>query len=630
MGFCSFDARIAGRTLLLCLAAASAWAQASLGSLEGVVQDSAGAVIPQADVSVWPAGQPISRARVQSTDAKGRFSLAGLAAGEYSLRAEMAGFKTVQTSVRVEPGRTRRITLTLEIGSVTETIEIGKRRRGRKSPGSGGGFGGGTFVMPLPRPGNESYAGVEENGFLNVRTRPLSTFSIDVDTASYANVRRFLLDGTLPPADAVRVEELINYFRYDDPAPSGDAPFAIGAETARCPWAPERRLARITLRSEPIPVDDLPPSNLTFLVDVSGSMMSHDKLPLLKRGLAMLVEQLRPEDRVAIVVYAGAAGRVLEPTSGRRRDKILAALERLQAGGSTAGAAGIRLAYETARESFSKKANNRVILATDGDFNVGVSSDKELVRLIERERDGGIFLTVLGFGTGNLKDAKLEGLADHGNGNYAYIDSILEARRALVEQMGSTLVTVAKDVKLQVEFNPARVEQYRLVGYENRLLADEDFADDTKDAGEMGAGHVVTALYEIVPRGGEPAAPRVDLKYQKTVVLPGGSTSGELATVKVRYKPPKEAESLLVERVVEDRDVEAGEASDAFRLAAAVAEFGMLLRDSEHKGAATFDSAAELARSVGYADEDGRVDELTYLIRTAGRLAETKEVSQSR
>lgn len=361
----------------------------------------------------------------------------------------------------------------------------------------------------------EQYDHIKKKGFVRARRKPLSTFSIDVDTASYANVRRFLREGRLPPADAVRIEELINYFDYEYGDPPADQPFSITTEMSDCPWKQGHRLAHIALRSKPIATENLPPNSLVFLLDVSGSMSSHDKLPLLKKALALLIDQLRPQDRVAIVVYAGAAGLVLDPTHGSEKEKMLRAIDALQAGGSTAGGAGIQLAYKLARESFMEGGNNRVTLATDGDFNVGVSSDGELVKIIEREREHGVFLTVLGFGTGNLKDSKMEKLADHGNGNYAYIDSLLEGRKVLVEQMGGTLLTVAKDVKLQVEFNPTKVKAYRLIGYENRRLRDEEFNDDKKDASDLGAGHSVTALYEIIPADSDEPVPGVDpLKYQ--------------------------------------------------------------------------------------------------------------------
>jgi Ca-activated chloride channel homolog len=432
----------------------------------------------------------------------------------------------------------------------------------------------------------EEYGRFEENPFLRPADDPLSTFSIDVDRASYANVRRFLRNGTRPPRDAVRIEEMVNYFTYDYPEPSAGAPVSITTELAACPWNGKNRLLLVALQTKKIDTADLPPNNLVFLVDTSGSMRSGDKLPLVKSALRLLVDQLRPEDQVSIVAYAGSAGLVLKPTKGSDRAAILEAIDAFEAGGSTAGAQGIVLAYDIAKEHFLRDGNNRVILATDGDFNVGVTSDGELERLIEEKRRDGIFLTVLGFGTGNLKDSKMELLADKGNGNYAYIDTIAEARKSLVQEMGATLFTVAKDVKIQVEFNPAAVGAYRLIGYENRLLRAQDFNDDAKDAGEIGAGHSVTALYEIVPPGGDLPAANVDpLKYQSRAAAAGGA---ELATVKLRYKEPQGDTSKLMAHVV----TTAAEPvpSPNFRLASSVAQLGMLLRDSPHKGAATYES----------------------------------------
>ena len=366
--------------------------------------------------------------------------------------------------------------------------------------------GGPGDIRRRGEPANtEGYDPIVENPFIAATVAPRSTFSIDVDHASYSNVRRLLRSGTLPPRDAIRVEELINYFPYDLPAPTGEDPVSITTDVGVAPWNPEHKLVRVGLRGRPIDVEALPPNNLVFLIDVSGSMATPDKLPLLKSAFRLLVNELRPQDRVALVVYAGQAGLVLQPTPGDQKERILQALDTLDAGGSTAGGAGIRLAYDIAKATFMPNGNNRVILATDGDFNVGVSSDAELVQLIEERREQGTFLTVLGFGTGNVKDSKMEKLADKGNGNYAYVDDLREARKVLVTEMGATLLTVAKDVKLQIEFNPTRVASYRLIGYENRLLRDEDFKDDKKDAGDLGAGHSVTALYEIVPVGARDA-----------------------------------------------------------------------------------------------------------------------------
>lgn len=470
----------------------------------------------------------------------------------------------------------------------------------------------------------ENYDFIAENKFLSAQENPLSTFSIDVDAASYSNMRRFLNGGRLPPADAVRIEEMVNYFDYDYPQPRGRRPFTVTTELSSCPWDNSHKLLHIGLQSKAIATDKLPPSNLVFLLDVSGSMAPDNKLPLLRRAFALLIDQLRREDRVAIVVYAGAAGLVLPSTSGIDREKIRQAVENLEAGGCTAGAAGIRLAYQTARENFRKNGNNRVILATDGDFNVGVSSDAELVRLIEEERGHGIFLSVLGFGEGNLKDSRMEQLADKGNGNYSYIDNIAEARKVLVSEMGGTLFTIAKDVKLQIEFNPARVQAYRLIGYENRILAKEDFNDDMKDAGEMGAGHAVTALYEIIPASRPEELPDVDrLKYQVSGITPEAIGSGELMTLKIRYKKPDSDRSQLSEYAVMDEDVSYEDMSDNFRFSAAVAEFGMLLHGSEFKGGASYDQVVSLARGSLGDDREGHRAEFIRLTEIARQLSAT-------
>ncbi|HLF83479.1 MAG TPA: VWA domain-containing protein [Blastocatellia bacterium] len=467
----------------------------------------------------------------------------------------------------------------------------------------------------------EEYGRITENEFLEAVNNPLSTFSIDVDTASYSNVRRFINQGQLPPADAVRIEELINYFKYKYPEPEGDEPFSISAELAACPWEPAHKLIHIGLQGKRIPLANAPANNLVFLMDTSGSMNSPDKLPLLKSAFKLLTDQLREQDRVAIVAYAGSAGLVLPSTSGSDKKAILSAIDTLEAGGSTAGGVGINLAYEVARKSFMPSANNRVILATDGDFNVGVSSDGELLRLIERERESGVFLTVLGFGTGNIKDSKMELLADKGNGNYAYVDTIHEARKVLVSGLGGTLNTIAKDVKVQVEFNPAKVQAYRLIGYENRLMRAEEFNDDRKDAGELGAGHSVTALYEIIPVGVRAKLTRVDqLKYQSREAKPEAFAGNELMTVKLRYKAPKEAESAMIARSVMDEDTGAASASENTRFAAAVAEFGMLLRDSKLKGRSSFENCLALARESRGDDPEGYRAEFISLVEKSAEL----------
>ena len=466
----------------------------------------------------------------------------------------------------------------------------------------------------------EAYDRIQDNPFLAAAQNPLSTFSIDVDTASYANVRRFLTQGQLPPKDAVRIEELLNYFRYDYPEPTGDAPFSVTTELAPCPWRPEHRLALVGLRGRSLEDRALPPRRLTFLIDVSGSMESSDKLPLLKQALALLVEGLREPDQVAIVVYAGNSGLVLPPTSGERKAEIRTALASLEAGGSTAGGAGIELAYRVAAEMYRPGAINRVLLATDGDFNVGVTSVGELSRLIEEKRKTGVFLSVLGFGQGNLKDATMEMLADRGNGNYSYIDSEAEARKVLVSEAGATLVTIAKDVKLQVEWNPRRVAGYRLVGYENRLLRAEDFADDRKDAGEIGAGHTVTALYEVVPAG-QPldAAGSEPLRYQQPPALAPAAASGELLTLKLRYKEPEGDTSRLVTTTVAASS-ETAHGSERLRFAAAVAGFGLLLRESEYRGQASWPMVLELARAAKGRDLEGYRAEFLSLAERAAVL----------
>ena len=466
----------------------------------------------------------------------------------------------------------------------------------------------------------EAYDRIRDNPFQLVRQDPLSTFSIDVDTASYANVRRFLTHSQLPPPDAVRIEELVNYFAYDYEAPKGERPFSVSVDLAQCPWAREHRLARVALKGREPDLANRPPSNLVFLLDVSGSMNQPNKLPLVKTAMKMLVEQLGENDRVAIAVYAGASGLVLPSTSCDRKADVLAALDRLQAGGSTNGGAGIQLAYRTAVENFIKGGTNRVILATDGDFNVGVSDRGQLTRLIEEKAKSGVFLTVLGFGQGNIQDAMLEEISGKGNGTYAYIDSAREARKVMVEQIGGTLLTIAKDVKIQVEFNPGRIAAYRLIGYENRILRHQDFNDDTKDAGEIGAGLTVTAFYELVPRGVKIDIPGVDpLKYQATA-LADEAVTDEAMTVKLRYKLPDGDTSTLIEEAVKDRPRSIREMSDDYVFATSVAAFGMVLRDSPYKGDASLLLAEELAQTGARRDPQGYRKEFLELVRKAREL----------
>jgi Ca-activated chloride channel family protein len=468
----------------------------------------------------------------------------------------------------------------------------------------------------------EAYGRLVDNPFTSVADAPLSTFSIDVDTASYANVRRILGQGQRPPADAVRIEELINYFDYDYEPASGEHPFSVNTEINVCPWAPEHRLVRIGLRGREVDAAMRPATSLVFLIDVSGSMNRENKLPLLKQSMKMLIGHLNTDDRVAIVVYAGASGLVLPSTYCDEKETILAALDRLRAGGSTNGGAGIELAYGVAREGFIEGGVNRVILCTDGDFNVGVQSEAALVRLIEEKRESGVFLSVLGFGSGNWQDARMEQLSNHGNGNFAYIDTLREARKVLVEQMAGTLVTIAKDVKIQVDFNAARVGAYRLIGYANRLLAARDFNDDTKDAGEIGAGHTVTALYEIVPPGMADTVLEADVdpsKYQKPGEL---VESDELLTVKLRYKAPDGDESTPIEHPVVDEGRMLADASGDFQFAAAVASFGMLLRESPYKGNATWAAVLDLAAAGRGDDANGRRGEFIGLIEQARAIVD--------
>jgi len=482
--------------------------------------------------------------------------------------------------------------------------------------------GGGRAIARYGRPGfhTEGYDRIDENPFRTVSQHDTSTFSIDVDTASYANVRRFLLkDFKLPPKDAVRIEELLNYFPYDYAPPAADSehPFAAQVDVAACPWNEKHRLVRIALKGKEMAATERPATNLVFLLDVSGSMRSHDKLPLLKQAMALLVQHLGARDRVAIAVYAGAAGLILPPTPCDEKDKILAAIGRLAAGGSTAGGEGIQLAYRVAAGSFIEGGVNRVVLCTDGDFNVGVTDHGSLTRMIEQKAKSGVYLSVLGFGSGNVKDDLMEQLSNRGNGNYAYVDTIAEARKVLVHEMSGTLVTIAKDVKIQVFFNPARVAGYRLIGYENRMLSKKDFNDDKKDAGEIGAGHTVTALYEIIPAGAEvPGAKADDNPFVRRAVAAGESEA--LFRLRLRYKLPEATKSVLMERDVFDKG---GEASAEFRWAAAVAQFGMLLRNSPHKGETTWDAMIELAKGAKGADPHGYRTGFLEMANAAKRLS---------
>jgi Ca-activated chloride channel family protein len=469
----------------------------------------------------------------------------------------------------------------------------------------------------------EEYDNIVENSFASPLREPLSTFSIDVDAASYSNIRRYLNSGSLPPRGAIRLEEMINYFDYKYPQPINDQPFSVNTEIAACPWNPRHQLIHIGLQGKDIPAVNLPPANLVFLVDVSGSMNEENKLPLVQTSLRMLVQQLKEKDRVAIVVYAGNAGLVLPSTPGSNKQKILEAIDALEAGGSTAGGEGIALAYKIAKDNFMKEGNNRVILATDGDFNVGPSSEDELVHMIEKERASGVFLSVLGYGVGNYQDNKMQQLADKGNGNHYYIDTEKEAQKVLVSEMGGTLFTIAKDVKIQVEFNPAQVQAYRLLGYENRALAAEDFNDDRKDAGELGSGHRVTALYEIIPVGVKDSFTRKvdELKYQVVNKTSATPVSSEWMTIKLRYKKPDENTSRLIEQKLEGSPASLDNASDNLRFSAAVAEFGLLLRTSDFRESASYEQVLQLAKSALGPDANGYRSEFIKLVETSVSLA---------
>jgi Ca-activated chloride channel family protein len=637
--------RIGVAVAVVCVLVALVAAQSPRGQLSGTITDSAGMPLPGVTVEI--AG-PEYRATLAND--RGEFRFTDLLPGTYSLVATLPGFSTVRREgIEVADGHMARVSINLRVGALEETITVsgetpapqlpaaadtaesrrkagaaGRIERGG-APRSGGIVAlGGT---PLVAAGDgrhdqtsfntETYDRVDENGLRLVANDPLSTFSIDVDTASYANVRRFLNDGRLPPAGAVRTEELINYFRFNYPGPAAGQPFSVTTELAECPWNPAHRLALIGIQGQEIAARGSAPRNLVFLIDVSGSMNSVDKLPLVRNSMRMLVDILTPHDRVAIVVYAGASGLVLSPTPGDRKEAIRHAIARLEAGGSTNGGAGIRLAYEVAQRSFLRGGVNRVILATDGDFNVGVTNQDELLRLIEEKREGGVFLSVLGVGHGNLKDSTMEKLADRGNGNYAYLDSLQEARKVLVREAGATLTTIAKDVKIQIEFNPKAVTAYRLIGYENRVLRNEDFNDDRKDAGEIGAGHSVTALYEIVPPGAAVDVPAVDpLRYQQRTA-PRPIDASELATLKVRFKTPTGETSRLITRVVPNRPQEL---STNLGFASAVAEFGMLLRGSDYRANASYESVAARARLFRGADAEGYRSEFIRLVDRAAKL----------
>lgn len=601
--------------------------------ISGTVKDDQGR--PLAGATVVIKGTNIGAVTDTAGFFKINFSVNNKSVSSGKLVFSYIGFES--TEVKVGPTNTVNVVLRPASTSLSEVAVVGysAQRKQEISVALQGSAAGitirGTSSKPTPRrnykTGNsgfntEEYDRISENNFHKVTDDPLSTFSIDVDAASYSNVRRFLNSNQLPPADAVRVEEMINYFRYDYAQPGDEHPFSVHTEISNCPWNEKHKLVMIGLQGKKIPVDNLPASNLVFLVDVSGSMGVPNKLPLVQSSLKLLTDQLREQDKISIVVYAGNAGLVLPVTSGSNKIKIKEAIDQLEAGGSTAGGAGIQLAYKIARENFIKNGNNRIILCTDGDFNVGVSSNGELERLIGKERESGVFLTVLGYGMGNYKDSKMQILADKGNGNHAYIDSENEAKKVLVSEFGGTVFAIAKDVKLQIEFNPAKVQGYRLIGYENRLLDKEDFNDDKKDAGELGSGHTVTALYEVIPEGIEDEFLRNvdDLKYQKKARTTKASGSDEILTVKFRYKKPSGTESKLIEHRLVDRQLAFEQASENFRFAVCVAEFGMLLSDSKFKSASSFDHVLRIAKNAKGKDEEGYRKEFITLVRKAQRL----------
>lgn len=520
------------------------------------------------------------------------------------------------------------VNLEPELATLSEIVVVGYGGPSRRLRNAVGGilsseksYQAAAVNYPVADFNTESYSTIHETDYKEVWNNPLSTFSIDVDQAAYSNVRRFLNNGQLPPVDAVRIEEMLNYFSYNYPEPTGEHPFAMHTELSQCPWNAQTQLLRVGLQARQIDKDRLPVSNLVFLIDVSGSMSPANRLPLVKTALNLLLEELRPTDRVSIVIYAGETRVLLESTSVRHKERIRTAINSLRAGGGTAGGQALRMAYAVAENNFIEGGNNRIILCTDGDFNLGESSNAAMERLVEQERQKGVYITVLGFGMGNYKDDRLEIIANKGNGNYAYIDNIQEARKVLVSEFAGTLFTLANDVKIQIEFNPARVKAYRLIGYENRRLQDEDFNNDIKDAGELGAGHAVTALYEIIPAGSAMAVPGTDpLKYQERPAGIAPNTSAELLTLKARYKNPGTSHSVLVDLPVRGKVVAPEQTSEDFRFAAAVAEFGLLLRNSPFKAQANYEQVIQKALAAKGKDEDGYRAEFINLVRTASNL----------
>lgn len=604
---------------------------ASTGRLKVKVYDNYGKPLEFVNVVVL---QDSLRITGGQTNKEGIAMMVNLPPGTYDVRFSLVGYETKTiTDVNIRKEQTSNLSQVLvqvgvKTGAVVVSESLGDNQMRQMGMGSSmrnsvlGGmaiFDSGSYLPPDWN--TEDYSAITPNIFHSPLTSPLSTFSIDVDTATYSNIRRMLNQGYLPSPNTVRTEELLNYFSYDYPQPRGEHPFSVYTEMGVCPWNPKRNLVHIGLQGKKLDMGKAPANNLVFLLDVSGSMNSPNKLPLVQRSMKLLLEKMRPEDKIAIVVYAGAAGLVLPSTYGEEKPKIAAAIDNLQAGGSTAGGAGIQLAYNTAVENFIEGGNNRIILCTDGDFNIGVSSDADMTKLIEGNRDKGVFLTVLGFGMGNYKDNRLELLADKGNGNYAYIDDISEARKVLVNEMGATLFTIAKDVKIQVEFNPAHVKAYRLIGYENRLLQDEDFSDDTKDAGEMGAGHTVTAVYEIIPANSKEEVPGLEpLKYQEIKINDEARNSPEIMNVKLRYKLPTKDESILMETPVYNKALGLEDVSETFLFSSAVVGYSMLLQEYEDRGSLTWERVLSLASENMGEDAEGYRHEFIQLVTKAAQL----------
>lgn len=604
---------------------------ASTGRLKVKVNDNYGKPLEFVNVVVL---QDSLRITGGQTNKEGIAMIVNLPPGTYDVRFSLVGYETKTiTDVNIRKEQTSNLSQVLvqvgvKTGAVVVSESLGDNQMRQMGMGSSmrnsvlgemAIFDSGSYLQLDWN--TEDYSAITPNIFHSPLTSPLSTFSIDVDTATYSNIRRMLNQGYLPSPNTVRTEELLNYFSYDYPQPRGEHPFSVYTEMGVCPWNPKRNLVHIGLQGKKLDMGKAPANNLVFLLDVSGSMNSPNKLPLVQRSMKLLLEKMRPEDKIAIVVYAGSAGLVLPSTYGEEKPKIAAAIDNLQAGGSTAGGAGIQLAYNTAVENFIEGGNNRIILCTDGDFNIGVSSDADMTKLIEGNRDKGVFLTVLGFGMGNYKDNRLELLADKGNGNYAYIDDISEARKVLVNEMGATLFTIAKDVKIQVEFNPAHVKAYRLIGYENRLLQDEDFSDDTKDAGEMGAGHTVTAVYEIIPANSKEEVPGLEpLKYQEIKINDEARNSPEIMNVKLRYKLPTKDESILMETPVYNKALGLEDVSETFLFSSAVVGYSMLLQEYEDRGSLTWERVLSLASENMGEDAEGYRHEFIQLVTKAAQL----------